>query len=242
MTQQEWKSNPKLYNCSTRKDGNQIKKELNYDFFVKKFIKEDPIRDWESVSRCQWLFDWSLTKINDKIETILDIGCKDALFVSNLKNKGYQSLGIEIDERYVKYATELGRPIYQGDATNLSFANDQFDYVFAHHVHGLMPCYLSGLQEMFRVSKKYMICLNQCPGNKKKHYSYIDSPQIYHDFINSINCKIIYNDYLDTGFENEWVLFVKKLGYEDETRKDIDEMILEEIKNEAEIEFKKKKI
>jgi len=210
MANQEWKTNPKLYDCPTVKDGNQIKKELDYKYFVKKFIKEDPIRDWESISRCLWLFEWSLNKIDDEIETILDCGCKDALFVSNLRDKGYQSLGVEIDDRYVRYATEKGRPIYQGDMTNLSFEDNQFDYVFAHHVHGLLPCYLTGLQEMYRVSKKYMICLNQVPGNKRKHYSYIDSPQLFHDFIESVNCEVLYNDYLETGYGNEWVLFIEK--------------------------------
>ena len=63
---------------------------------------------------------------------------------------------------------------------------------------------------MYRVSKKYMICLNQCPGNKRKHYSYIDSFEIFIDFRESVDCDVIYNDYLNTGFNDEWVLFLRK--------------------------------
>ena len=46
--------------------------------------------------------------------------------------------------------------------------------------------------------------------NEKKHYSYIDSPQIFYQFVENNQCSVIYNDYLDTGFENEWVFFIKK--------------------------------
>ena len=56
-----------------------------------------------------------------------------------------------------------------------------------------------------------MIALNQVPGNKQKHYSYIGTPNIFHKFIEDNPCEVIYNDYVDTGFENEWVMFIKKV-------------------------------
>jgi SAM-dependent methyltransferase len=219
MGQQQWKTDKKLYACPTKKENNQIKKELNYDYYISKFIKEDPIRDWESISRCEWLFEWAMEQIDDKIETLLDVGCKDGMFVDKLRDLSIMSFGLEIDERYVRYAVNKGRPVKYGNACAMEFDDDVFDFVFSHHLHGLLPDYAKGIEEMMRVSRKYMLCLNQVPGNPRKHYSYIDSPTLYHNFVefgaHTVGpFEVLYNDYLDTGFNNEWVLFVKKIGYE----------------------------
>ena len=72
---------------------------------------------------------------------------------------------------------------------------------------------------MFRVSRQYMVALNQVPGNKKKHFSYIDSSKIYDDFIEWVGVcvcvhwgevEVIYNDFLDTGYGDEYVILLRK--------------------------------
>ena len=93
----------------------------------------------------------------------------------------------------------------------MTFEDSEWDFVFAHHVQGLTPDYMESLKEMYRVSKHYMVALNQVPGNPKKHFSYIQTPDVFNEFIELTQCKVIYNDYLDTGFSNEWVIFVEKI-------------------------------
>jgi len=239
MTDQRWKSDPALFDAETEQEGLQTKKKLDYDTtYVKEFLDSDPIRDWESIDRCKWLWEWSLDQIDESYIdwVVLDVGTKDAQFPEWLREQGVMSMGIEYSEPYVKYAVGKGRPIEYGNACNMSYADDQYDYVFSHHLHGLLPDYLKGLQEMFRVSKKYMIALNQVPGNPRKHFSYIDTPQIYNDFAESVDCEIIYNDFLETGFSNEWVIFLKKLNplekeIGDELDKEIITMSQEQIDN-----------
>ena len=213
MAEQKWKSDPSLYDAPTEVKGVQLIKKLDYGTtYVDEFLNSDPLRDWESIDRCKWLWDWSLDQIDPFPDDwkVLDVGSKDGQFCDWLRDIGVLGLGIEISEPYVKYAVSKGRPVVMGNACEMTFADNQFDYVFSHHLHGLLPDYLKGLQEMFRVSKRYMIALNQVPGNARKHYSYIDSPQIYKVFAESVDCNIIYNDFLETGFNKEWVIFLEK--------------------------------
>ena len=216
---QRWKTDPVLRDCPREQNGHQKKKLMNYDkVYKEEFLECDPLRDWESIDRCIWLWNWcrSIIKKFDPYNPftwrILDIGSKDGQFPQWLRDNGYeQAMGIEISKNYVAYARNKGRPIEYGDVCNMDDSwNDNFDFVFAHHVLGLTPDYLKALQEMYRVTNKYMVALNQVPGNPQKHYSYIGSPDIFHQFVEDNPCEVIHNDYLDTGFKNEWVIFVRK--------------------------------
>lgn len=248
MAQQKWKTDKNLYACPTEKNGNQVKKTLDYHTtYRKEFLESDPLRDWESIDRCIWLWNWAMGVIPEpNIEkevfqwAVLDVGTKDAQFPDWLRTHGIMGIGLEYSEEYVKYAVNKGRPVKYGNACDMEFDDDMFDFVFSHHVHGLLPDYLKGLEEMLRVTNKYMICLNQVPGNKKKHYSYISSPDIYHEFVknNEREIEVLYNDFLDTGYGDEWVLFVRKNGYESLERS-IER--IDELAEEEEPEFKKKK-
>ena len=219
---QKWKTDESLYAAPTEVNGEQINKKLDYEtVYVKEFLDCDPLRDWESIDRCIWLWEWAINQIIDWdgesiVKTmmdwkVLDVGTKDGQFVDYLVNNSIDGLGIEYSELYVKYAQEKGRNVEWGDACNLTFEDNSFDFIFSHHVHGLVSDYRKALDEMYRVSKKYMLALNQVPGNPRKHYSYISDPSIFHNFIADTGCKVIYNDYLDTGFQNEWVIFVEKI-------------------------------
>jgi SAM-dependent methyltransferase len=244
--QQKWKTDPSLYDAPTKQEGLQTKKNLDYEnTYVDEFLNKDPLRDWESIDRCIWLWEWSQDQLdNPKTDnwSVLDVGTKDAQFPQWLRDMGVLGVGIEISEPYIKYATEKGRPIYMGNACDMTFADNQFNYVFSHHLHGLLPDYLKGLQEMFRVTNKYMIALNQVPGNQRKHYSYIETPQIYEDFVQSIDCNVIYNDFLETGFSNEWVCFIeKKLPEGFFHGPDLPKPDFDVTEEEAEVFFKRKK-
>jgi SAM-dependent methyltransferase len=243
---QRWKTDKNLYACPTKKNGMQVNKELDYDTtYRKEFLECDPLQDWPSIDRCIWLWQWAIEQINENNLnwSVLDVGTKDAQFPEWLRTHGIMAIGLEYSEPYVKYAINKGRPVKYGNACDMDFDDGMFDFVFSHHLHGLLPDYAKGLEEMMRVSKKYMICLNQVPGNKRKHFSYIDSPQIYHNFAkfgqHTVGpFEVIYNDYLDTGHGDEWVFFAKKTQYESIERSI--ERIDEEVE-EIEPEFKKKK-
>lgn len=212
---QEWKTNEKLYGAPTKKERFQLTKELDYEeVYVDKFLNCDPLKDWDSIERCIWLWNWAIEIIDNPpiIDwKVLDVGSKDGQFPEYLNERSVDAVGIEFSEPYVDYAQDKGRRVFYGDACYMTFKEGYFDFVFSHHLHGLVSNYLKALQEMFRVTNKYMLALNQVPGNPRKHYSYIDSPQIFHDFAESVECNVLYNDYLDTGYNNEWVIFLEKI-------------------------------
>ena len=210
---QKWKTDESLYGAPTEVNGEQLNKKLDYStVYRKEFLDCDPLRDWESIDRCIWLWEWMIEQVDSSMDwKVLDIGTKDGQFVDYLVNNSIDGIGVEYSKPYVEYAQNKGRNVVYGNACDLDWDSDTFDCVFAHHVHGLLPSYLKGLQEMYRVSKKYIIALNQVPGNPRKHYSYINSAQIFHNFVEDTGCKVIYNDYLYPGFQNEWVIFVEKI-------------------------------
>lgn len=219
---QRWKTDKSLYGAPTEINGDQLNKKLDYEtVYTKEFLDCDPLRDWESIDRCIWLWEWATELIGgvDMNWKVLDVGTKDGQFVEYLENNSIDALGIEYSMPYVKYALEKGRNVEWGDACNLFGMKDgsidhktdnTFDFVFSHHVLGLVSNYRKALDEMYRVTNRYMLALNQVPGNPKKHYSYINSPQIFHNFVKDTGCKVLHNDYLDTGWDNEWVIFVEK--------------------------------
>jgi hypothetical protein len=214
MSKQKWKTDPKLFDCPREDNGVQSKKQMDYDGdYVREFLDSDPLRDWESIDRCKWLWNWCMEQVPHlpHIRNVLDCGSKDGQFPKWIEEQGMEALGVEVSEEYVKYAQERHRPVVQADVCGMPDEwEDKFDFVFSHHLHGLTPDYLKALEEMYRVTSYYMVALNQVPGNKRKHFSYIGSPDIFTEFVERNPCKVLYNDYLDTGYGNEWIIFIEK--------------------------------
>lgn len=206
---QKWKTDKKLYDC--KRDENNTK-VLDYETYVKEFLSSDPLRDWESFERCKelWYFLLEKREFRKKSLKILDCGTKDGQFVQWLNEQGHETTGIEIDEQYVKYAQGKDRNVIHGDICNINFPFGSFDVVFAHHVMGLCPNYQKAIEEMIRVVKLngVVIFLNQIPGNPRKHYSLVNSPEELNEMLN--NCKkhtVIFNDFWRT---DEHVTILKR--------------------------------
>lgn len=216
MTYQKWKRDPKLYDCKRK----GVKKELDYhSVYVKEFLEQDDLRDWESFGRCRDLWNFCISTIDDtKIKTVLDCGTKDGQFPQWLVEQGFDAIGIEIADSYVKYAQDKGRPVVKGDVCNLSYEDESFDFIFSHHLLGLVEDYYKGLSEMFRVTKVggYMVTLNSIPGNPKKHYNYIKSMDTIYEYLkreemNPHEVVFIGPNALYKQDETEKIIFLKKL-------------------------------
>jgi len=230
---QKWKEDPGLHSCERNEKGNQKIKSLNYEkVYIKEFLESDPVRDWESIDRCKELWFWAMDLIdaNPSDWSVLDVGTKDAQFPEWLI-KDYvveKALGCEIASDYIKYGESKKRPIVYADACNLpEIWTKSFDVVFSHHLLGLVPDYLKGLNEMWKCVKPggFMLTLNDVPGNPRKHYSLIENSQIFMDFMGQddvVNSYpvLAHNDYWNTNFPKEWVFFIQKgLELPEEPRK-----------------------
>lgn len=218
MSNQRWKTDPTLHSCPRIKDRIQETKDMDYHGTYKhEFLESDPIRDWESIERCIKLWKWSLDRINitdiSEME-VLDIGTKDGQFPEYLKDKVKNVIGLEISEKYVKYAQSKNRPVIYGDVSSLEY-KEKWDYVFSHHVLGLTPDYGLSLKNMWKAVRSggYMITLNDCPGNKRKHFSYIEDDTIFNNFNYHHHHEIkeiIYQGHWNSSLPKEYVYFIKK--------------------------------
>jgi SAM-dependent methyltransferase len=227
---QNWKTDPELYDCDTIAEGGQENKLLDYDnIYVEEFLNADPLRDWESIDRCVELFNFCIEKgmeINEDM-VFLDCGSKDGQMIDWLrKEHNIEALGLEVSEPYVGYSNERGRLTVLGDMCCLPEEfSDKFDIVFAHHVLGLTRDYRGALSEMLRSIKigGYLITLNHVPGNRRKHFSYIDSTNVYDTWFNTSLFKSIEMMYYGNNphqkpgdSSKEVIIFMKKTG-ENET-------------------------
>jgi hypothetical protein len=104
---QKWKTDESLYAAPTEVNGEQINKKLDYEtVYVKEFLDCDPLRDWESIDRCIWLWEWAINQIIDWdgesiVKTmmdwkVLDVGTKDGQFVDYLGKQQYRCIGYRI--------------------------------------------------------------------------------------------------------------------------------------------------
>ena len=209
MSKQKWKSDPNLYDCKRDKSN---KKNINYyNIYIKEFLSTDPVRDWESIDRCIELWEWTKNFINiDKKMSVLDCGTKDGQFTAWLEKQGYDSIGIEIDDQYVKYAQSKNRNVIKGDICNIKYKAKTFNVTFAHHVMGLVPDYQKSIKEMIRVTKQngIIIFCNQIPGNPRKHYCLVKSVDELSNMINE--CQKHKKIFFDYWRKDEHVSILKR--------------------------------
>ena len=213
---QKWKSDPSLYGCD-RKDG---KKVLDYkETYVGEFLNSDPLIDWPSFNRCKSLWMWAqrmakLSYKDVKEMSVLDCGAKDGQFPEWLLTVAKDAIGIEISDPYVKYCQERKRPVVYGDVCHLPDEwTERFDFVFSHHLLGLVEDPNKAVEEMFRVAKPggFILTLTDIPGNQRKHYSLIEDDSMFRDFPHE--CKIVFNGrWNEMEYEKEWVFYIRKYG------------------------------
>ncbi len=214
----KWKNNQELYSSPVTEKNGQLIKEMNYkETYVTNFLDDDPIRDWESINGCKLLWSFLISELNGekniKNWTVLDVGTKDCQFPEMLNKADYikDALGIEIADSYIEYAKSKNRPIMKGDACDLPFKDNSWDIVFSHHLLGLVKDNKKALEEMLRVSKKYVITLANIPGNPKKHYSYIRNLSTVSKWLEEMSCEVLYVGKTIFCRGDEKVIFLKKL-------------------------------
>ena len=104
----------------------------------------------------------SITELtNDKLKdkTILDIGCGPGRFVDVSRTLGAKLViapdySLAIDTAKQNFADENGIFFVQGDALNLPFKEEVFDFTYSIGVLHHTPKPVKGVQEAFRVLKK----------------------------------------------------------------------------------------
>lgn len=94
-------------------------------------------------------------------DSILEAGCGSGYMVSYFQNKGYYSVGLDINSQPLEVAKKVfgAKNLKKGDLFNLPFKNLSFDIVWNEGVleHFKINKSIEAAKEMARVSKKYVI-------------------------------------------------------------------------------------
>lgn len=83
---------------------------------------------------------------------ILDVGCGTGYNLGLLARHG-ASFGLDLNERGLSHAREMGRPLVRADTARLPFADGTFDLVTSFDVMQCIPTDREAVREMARVLK-----------------------------------------------------------------------------------------
>lgn len=119
---------------------------------------------------------------------LLDIGCGAGKFLDEIKPYGFETYGVDLDERATAYAREQGHNVFCKPIEDANFDDNFFDVVRASHVVEHMPNPEQALLEAYRVLKPGGLFLVLLPNIDsflaKKYRSYwfqLDIPRhLYH--------------------------------------------------------------
>ncbi|KPJ69461.1 hypothetical protein AMJ44_03855 [candidate division WOR-1 bacterium DG_54_3] len=99
-----------------------------------------------------------------KIGKILDIGCGDGSLLKYLKDLGWQTYGVEINEVSARYAREvLGLNVFKGRLEDANFPEESFDVITILHVLEHLSDPTHTLRMIFPILRKDGILVVEVP-------------------------------------------------------------------------------
>jgi len=128
---------------------------------------------------------------------ILDIGCRDGMWLDILKKAKFKKLrGLDISEQALEISTKKGHNVTRGDAQELPFPDEEFNFISIIHTLEHCPEPLKVLAEIKRVLKPNGRILVVVPLQKKEPVPTIWAH--YHCFSTS---KEVIKILIDSGFK-----------------------------------------
>ena len=94
---------------------------------------------------------------NNSGKNILDIGCATGEYCQKLIELGFNCIGIDINEKYVKKANEIGVEAYVMSGNDLKFPDKSFDTILLFEVLEHVKNPENVLNEAIRVAKKNIL-------------------------------------------------------------------------------------
>jgi ubiquinone/menaquinone biosynthesis C-methylase UbiE len=130
--------------------------------------------------------------INKKIMNVLEIGpgtfIDYNIFFSKEENIKYKS--IDVTKKIVDNAKNLGIDCTHSSIEEIKFPESEFDFVYCRHVFEHLDYYTIALDEMVRVSKKYIAVIfwliNE---NEEDLINYDSNAKLYHNSYSKIKIE-----------------------------------------------------
>lgn len=114
--------------------------------------------DSYSHNRIRLIVESEIANIGSR--SLLDVGCAEGLYVKYSTKQGIFSVGVDIALSKLSNASnnsDFSLPYLCADVQKLPFDNESFEVVLALEVLEHVPDYKVALDEIFRVSNKYVI-------------------------------------------------------------------------------------
>jgi ubiquinone/menaquinone biosynthesis C-methylase UbiE len=178
--------------------------------------KNEEFSGWlenSDVSSRTKLFDIIESK---KINNVLEIGpgifIDYSLFFSKKDNITYKS--IDITKKIVDKGKELGIDCEQSSIEDIIYPNESFDLVYCRHVMEHLDYYREALDEMIRVSNKYVCVIFWILSDNDDLIDYSSSLNLYHNKYSKVKIENLLTE-KNLSFEwinsnNDKILFISK--------------------------------
>ena len=124
--------------------------------FYQQYLPEEEasIESWEKMMKPIFKRAVSLLQQYKRKGRLLDVGAGFGFFLAEMKNRGWDTMGVEISEKAINYARNvLGLTIHSGPLEELSFPESYFDAVTGFYVIEHLPHPIAFLRECHRILK-----------------------------------------------------------------------------------------
>jgi len=134
--------------------------------FYQNYLPEDgsSVEAWQRMMQSIFQRAANLIERYKKRGRLLDVGAGFGFFLSEMKERGWDVVGVEISQKALAYAKDrLGLTVYPGPLERIGFPENDFDVVSGFYVIEHLPRPMEFLQECYRILKPGGLLLLRYP-------------------------------------------------------------------------------
>ena len=134
--------------------------------FYQHYLPEEKssIESWDKMMKSVFHRAATLLEQYKKNGRLLDVGTGFGFFLAEMKNRGWDVLGVEISKKAIDYARDvLGLSVHPGPAERVSFPDNYFDAVTGFYLIEHLPHPMAFLRECHRILKPGGLLLLRYP-------------------------------------------------------------------------------
>jgi 2-polyprenyl-3-methyl-5-hydroxy-6-metoxy-1,4-benzoquinol methylase len=134
--------------------------------FYQQYLPEEEasIGSWEKMMKSIFQRAADLLKRYRRNGRLLDVGSGFGFFIAEMKNRGWEAVGIEISQKALDYARNvLGLTVHPGPLEKVDFPDNHFDAVTGFYVIEHLPHPMTFLRECYRILKPGGLLLLRYP-------------------------------------------------------------------------------
>ena len=126
--------------------------------------EESSIGSWQKMMEPVFRRAIRLLQRCNETGRLLDVGAGFGFFLSEMKAKGWESMGVEISQKGMDYAKDvLGVKVYPGPLEKAHFPDNHFDAITGFYVIEHLPNPMAFLKECYRILKPGGLLLLRYP-------------------------------------------------------------------------------